>query len=92
MLILVFAFEISFAGIYVSFAPVVKVILSSVIGHIITSLVGCYGFGVPHCLVKRYVIKLIRQCEPVGWVMVGENCQSIKGHPFILDLMHIQYA
>ncbi|VTR70738.1 hypothetical protein DESC_830055 [Desulfosarcina cetonica] len=42
MRVLVFALEVSFAGVNVSFIPVVKVVLRSIIGHGITSMVDCF--------------------------------------------------
>jgi hypothetical protein len=42
MFVFVFTLEVSFAGIYVPFALVVEIVLRSVIGHIITSLIHCF--------------------------------------------------
>jgi hypothetical protein len=42
MLIGVVAVEIGFTGVRVSFVPVVKVILHFIVGHDVTSLVGCF--------------------------------------------------
>ena len=74
MFVFVFALEVSLAGVNVSFALVVKVVLSFIFGHDITSLV--YRFVDvcdPFCLIRNYGINEIRQCEPVGWSMVGES-------------------
>ena len=71
MLIFVFTLEVSFAGVNVSLIIVFPVILISVLGHIITSLVDCFVFGVPSCLVKIYGRMENGQCEPVGGLVVG---------------------
>jgi len=74
MLVGVFAFEVSFAGINVSFVSVVTVILNFIIGHGITSLVYCFVVGwVLFFLNTLYSIKGFRQCEPVGWLVVGRS-------------------
>jgi hypothetical protein len=65
--IFVFTLKVSFAGIYVSFASVVKVVLCFIFGHEITSLVNYFAVDcVPLCLIAKYNVSGNRQCEPDG--------------------------
>jgi hypothetical protein len=75
MFVFVFTLEVSFAGVNVSFTLVVKVILRFIFGHIITSSVACFVVSVSSCLFKIYGINVIRQYEPVGWLVTGKNYQ-----------------
>lgn len=92
MLVLVITCEVSFTGIDVPFALVVNVILDSIVGHGITSLVGCFVVGHPSCLVKRYVTKRLRQCEPVGWLVVGQVYHSMGGGRYRMALIVFKNA
>ena len=71
--VFVVAFKVSAAGIHMSFIIVIKVVLSFIFGHDITSCVYCYLFFV----FKQYSMQQIRQCEPVGCWVVGESYQVL---------------
>ena len=76
--VFVFTLEVSFTVINVSIVIVSPVIFSSVFGHDITSMFFCFVVGlVPCCLIKRYGIKQIKQCEPIGRWMVGKSYQNM---------------
>jgi hypothetical protein len=52
VLIFIFTLEIGFTGVDVSFISIVAVVLHFIIGHGITSFVGCYVAGCnPLCLI-----------------------------------------
>ena len=78
MRVFVFALEVFFAGINVSFVSVFEVVLSFIFGHGITSLVDFLVVGVPSCLIKIYVRMGKGQCEPVGWLVIGESYQPVS--------------
>jgi hypothetical protein len=63
----------------VSFILVVSVILNFIFGHDITYLVYCFVVGcVPFCLIIRYSINGLKQCEPAGWMVIGESYQFVE--------------
>ena len=69
MLIRVFTLKICFTGINMPIVSIVKVVLNSIVGHNITSLVvGCLFH-----LNKRYNKKYEMQCEPTGRKMTGKT-------------------
>ena len=79
VLIFLFTLEIGFTGINVSFVLVVSVILNFIFSHGIASLIDCFVVCcVPFCLVRMYSIKGLRQCEPAGWVVIGESYQFVE--------------
>ena len=88
MFVIILTTKVFYSGVNVSFVIIFKVILSFIFGHIITSSVDCFVVGASSCLVRRYGRMGNGQCEPVGWLVVGENYQSAKENSFFLSLMH----
>jgi hypothetical protein len=73
MFIAVFALEVGFARINMSFVIVVKVVLDSIVGHGITSLVFLLVSWISSRLIQRYGIIPGRQCESIGRLIIGET-------------------